>query len=42
MPAIETSEREDAGEAVHQLATSAPIAIEADLAQSWFDAERHV
>lgn len=41
LPAIETSEREDAGEAVRQLAAGAPIVIEIDLAQSWFDAERH-
>ncbi len=37
---IETTEREDAGEAVAQLAGHAPMPIAADLAQSWFDAER--
>ena len=40
LPAIETSEREDAAEAVRQLAAAAPTAIAPDLAQSWFDAER--
>jgi hypothetical protein len=40
LPGIETTEREDAGEAVAQLAGQAPMRIAADLARSWFDAER--
>jgi len=41
LPGIETGERDDAGEAVRQLAANAPFEIAPDLAQSWFDAERH-
>jgi hypothetical protein len=40
LPGIETTGREDAGEAVAQLAGRAPMPIDADLAQAWFDAER--
>ena len=40
LPGIETTEREDTGEAIAQLAGQAPLPISADLAQAWFDAER--
>lgn len=38
LPGTETGEREDAGDAIFLLASAA--AIDADLAQAWFDAER--
>ncbi|WP_051840914.1 hypothetical protein [Streptomyces sp. NRRL F-5126] len=40
LPAVETTEREDAAEAVVQLAASAPVDIAVDLALSWFESER--
>jgi hypothetical protein len=40
LPGIETSEREDAAEAVTRLGGHAPMPIAAELVRSWFDAAR--
>lgn len=40
LPGIETSEREDAAEAVRLLVSTSPVPVEAETAQAWFDAVR--
>ncbi|MEP7764415.1 hypothetical protein [Sanguibacter sp. 25GB23B1] len=40
LPGMETSEREDAAEAVRLLVSTSPVPVDDETAQSWFDAAR--
>lgn len=40
LPGIETTEREDAADAVHLLVSTSPVPVDEDTAQAWFDEAR--